>query len=114
MFDAAAEDKGGRLAAAGDERVLVNGDRDLLFDAMANLVDNAIKHGRQAGRVTVEVRESNGGAVISSPMTGREFPPTSVSTCSSASTGWNEVAAPLAMGWAQPRGCRCSPAWGAY
>jgi signal transduction histidine kinase len=32
---------------------------------MANLVDNAIKHGRQAGRVTVEVRESNGGAVIS-------------------------------------------------
>jgi signal transduction histidine kinase len=65
LFDAAAEDKGGHLDAAGDERVLVTGDRDLLFDAVANLVDNAIKHGRQAGRVTVEVRESNGGAVIS-------------------------------------------------
>ena len=45
--------------------MLVTGDRDLLFDAVANLVDNAIKHGRQAGRVTVEVSESNGGAVIS-------------------------------------------------
>jgi signal transduction histidine kinase len=65
LFDAAAEDKGGHLDAAGDERVLVTGDRDLLFDAMANLVDNAIKHGRQAGRVTVEVRETNGSAVIS-------------------------------------------------
>lgn len=65
LFDAAAEDKGGHLDAAGDESVLVTGDRDLLFEAMANLVDNAIKHGRQAGRVTVEVRESNGDAVIS-------------------------------------------------
>ena len=41
------------------------GDRDLLFDAVTNLVDNAIKHGRDAGQVTVEVKESDGGAVIS-------------------------------------------------
>ena len=45
--------------------MLATGDRDLLFDALANLLDNAIKHGRAAGRVTVEVRESEGGAVIS-------------------------------------------------
>ena len=64
LFDAAAEDKGGHLEAVGDQRALVTGDRDLLFDAVANLVDNAIKHGREAGRVTVEVRESNGGTVI--------------------------------------------------
>src|SRR5262249_23537651 len=50
--------------SVGDQRVLVTGDRDLLFDAVANLVDNAIKHGREAGRVSVEVRESDGGAVI--------------------------------------------------
>jgi signal transduction histidine kinase len=31
---------------------------------VANLVDNAIKHGREAGQVTVEVTQ-NGGAVIS-------------------------------------------------
>src|SRR5258706_4713916 len=64
LFDAAAEEKGGQLSTIGDQRVLVTGDRDLLFDAVANLVDNAIKHGREAGRVTVEVTR-NGGAVIS-------------------------------------------------
>src|SRR5262249_33596430 len=64
LFDAAAEDKGVRLTAAGDERVLVTGDRDLLFDATANLVDNAIKHGRPAGRVDVEVTDGATGAAI--------------------------------------------------
>lgn len=65
LFDAAAEDKRGHLKIAGDQSVLATGDRDLLFDAVANLVDNAIKHGRDAGHVTVEVKESGGGAVIS-------------------------------------------------
>jgi signal transduction histidine kinase len=64
LFDAAAEDKHAHLDAVVDQRVLVTGDRDLLFDAVANLVDNAIKHGRETGRVTVEVTQ-NGGAVIS-------------------------------------------------
>jgi signal transduction histidine kinase len=64
LFDAAAEEKGGQLNAIGDRCVQVTGDRDLLFDAVANLVDNAIKHGREAGRVTVDVRQSDAGAVI--------------------------------------------------
>jgi signal transduction histidine kinase len=64
LFDAAAEEKGARLEAVADRRVPVIGDRDLLFDAVANLVDNAIKHGRDAGRVTVAVRERDGAAVI--------------------------------------------------
>jgi signal transduction histidine kinase len=61
LFDAAAEDKGGRLEVVGGEGVQVIGDRDLLFDAVANLVDNAIKHGRVGGHVTVTV----GGGEIS-------------------------------------------------
>jgi len=65
LFDAAAEEKGGHLSVIADQPVLVAGDRDLLFDAVANLVDNAIKHGRDSGQVTVEVRRDNGGAVIS-------------------------------------------------
>jgi signal transduction histidine kinase len=64
LFDAAAEDKGVRLTTTGDERVLVTGDRDLLFDATANLVDNAIKHGREAGRVDVQVADGADGAAI--------------------------------------------------
>ena len=47
LFDAAAEDKRGHLNVDVDRGVLVMGDRDLLFDAVANLVDNAIKHGRE-------------------------------------------------------------------
>jgi signal transduction histidine kinase len=65
LFDAAAEDERAHLDAVVDQRVLVAGDRDLLFDAVANLVDNAIKHGREAGRVTVEVTQNDGSAVIS-------------------------------------------------
>jgi signal transduction histidine kinase len=65
LFDAAAEDRSGCLNIVANERVLVTGDKDLLFDTVANLVDNAIKHGREAGQVTVEVAQSDGGAVIS-------------------------------------------------
>ena len=64
LFDAAAEDKGGHIKVMDGEPVLVSADRDLLFDAMANLVDNAIKHGRDAGTVTVAVGRNDGEAVI--------------------------------------------------
>jgi signal transduction histidine kinase len=64
LFDAAAEEKGGLLGVVADQPVLVMGDRDLLFDALANLIDNAIKHGRDPGRVTVEVTQDKGDAVI--------------------------------------------------
>ena len=64
LYDAAAERDATRLDLAGDGEVLMTGDRDLLFDAIANLVDNAIKHGRAGGRVTVTCCNSEGGAVI--------------------------------------------------
>jgi signal transduction histidine kinase len=64
LYDAAAEQVATRLSLAGDREVLVTGDRDLLFDAIANLVDNAIKHGRAGGQVTVTCRSAGGGAVI--------------------------------------------------
>jgi signal transduction histidine kinase len=74
LFDAAAEDKGGHLSAVGHQRVLVTGDRDLLFDAVANLVDNAIKHGSERCQVTVEVTEGDGVAVISVADNGPGIP----------------------------------------
>lgn len=64
LFDAAAESKGGRVEALVNTPVLVIADRDLLFDAVANLVDNAIKHGRVGGLVTVSVDRKDGEAVI--------------------------------------------------
>jgi len=74
LFDAATEESGGHLSLARDQHVFVTGDRDLLFDAIANLVDNAIKHGREAGQITVEVEHSDGGGVISVADDGSGLP----------------------------------------
>jgi signal transduction histidine kinase len=65
LYDAAAEQDGTRLTLAGDREVLVTGDRDLLFDAIANLVDNAIKHGRPGGQVVVTSENAGSGRIIS-------------------------------------------------
>jgi signal transduction histidine kinase len=65
LYDAAAEQDGTSLVLTGDREVVVTGDRDLLFDAVANLVDNAIKHGRVGGNVVVRVENLDGGAVTS-------------------------------------------------
>jgi signal transduction histidine kinase len=65
LYDAAAEQDATRLSLGGDREVNVIGDRDLLFDAIANLVDNAIKHGRRAGRVLVTCENGERGAAIS-------------------------------------------------
>jgi signal transduction histidine kinase len=65
LYDAAAEQDGTCLTLTGDREVLVTGDRDLLFDAIANLVDNAIKHGRAGGHVVVRSGNVDGGAIIS-------------------------------------------------
>lgn len=65
LYDAAAEQDGTRLTIVGDPEVKVTGDRDLIFDAIANLVDNAIKHGRVGGQVVVANENIDGRPVIS-------------------------------------------------
>jgi signal transduction histidine kinase len=65
LYDAAAEQDGTRLTVVGDREVLVTGDRDLIFDAIANLVDNAIKHGRAGGQVVVASEITEGRPVVS-------------------------------------------------
>ena len=64
LYDAAAEQVATRMSLGGDRDVAVTGDRDLLFDAIANLVDNAIKHGRAGGQVTVTCRYAGTSATI--------------------------------------------------
>lgn len=65
LYDAAAEQDGTRLTVVGDREVPVTGDRDLIFDAIANLVDNSIKHGRAGGQVVVAIKNIDGTPVIS-------------------------------------------------
>jgi signal transduction histidine kinase len=74
LYDAAAEQDGTRLTVVGDREVLVTGDRDLIFDAIANLVDNAIKHGRAGGQVVVANENIDGQPVISIADDGRGIP----------------------------------------
>ncbi|MGY3621100.1 signal transduction histidine kinase [Bradyrhizobium sp. USDA 10063] len=75
LYDAAAERDGTDLSITGEREVLVTGDRDLLFDAIANLVDNAIKHGRAGGRIVVACENVDDGAAIAITDDGPGIPP---------------------------------------
>ncbi len=74
LYDAAAEQDGTRLVVGGDGEVLVTGDRDLIFDAIANLVDNAIKYGRAGGQVAVTSETLEGRPVVSIADDGSGIP----------------------------------------
>jgi signal transduction histidine kinase len=65
LFDPAAEESAIQLRLCAADRVGVVGDRDLLFDAISNLVDNAIKYGGSKGGVTVAVSQSADGPLLS-------------------------------------------------
>jgi signal transduction histidine kinase len=75
LFDAAAESKGGRVEVIGDRSVRISADRDLLFDAISNLVDNTIKHGREGCVVIVSVEQKDSEAVLSISDDGPGIPP---------------------------------------
>src|SRR5262249_41636014 len=48
----------------------VHGDRDLLMEAVANLVDNAIKFAPEGGRVELELLRGDGGTILRVTDTG--------------------------------------------
>lgn len=54
LFDAAAEERGIHLRCAAAATAPVLGDRDLLFEMLSNLIDNALKHGQGDVEVSVE------------------------------------------------------------
>jgi signal transduction histidine kinase len=75
LFDAAAEENSVRLIFSGSERLPINGDRDVLFDAISNLVDNAIRHGGRGGEVQVAVGHTGDGPTLSIADRGPGVPP---------------------------------------
>ena len=64
LYEPIAEDKRVALCAVAKEDVIVHGDRDLLFEAVANLVDNAVKFTPQGGRVEVSLHRNGDEAVV--------------------------------------------------
>ena len=55
LYGPVAEDQGLTLEAAAGPGIVVAGNRELLFQALTNLVDNAIKYTPSPGRVRIEV-----------------------------------------------------------
>jgi signal transduction histidine kinase len=70
LFDPIAEDRGVSLEVAATSPVGVRGDRDLLFEAIANLVDNAIKFTPAGGRVELGLSRRDDEVLISVRDTG--------------------------------------------
>jgi signal transduction histidine kinase len=74
LFDAATEEKSVSLSATGADLIFVTGDRDLLFDALSNLVDNAINHGNEGGKVTVDISVRAGAPLLTVSDNGPGIP----------------------------------------
>jgi signal transduction histidine kinase len=64
LYDPIAEDKGVSLGVEAAEEAMVYGDRDLLFEAVANLVDNAVKFTPEGGRVDLALASHEGKILI--------------------------------------------------
>ena len=64
LYDPIAENKGVTLRVEAPDGAAVRGDRDLLFEAVANLVDNALKFTPEGGKVELTLLQQDGETVI--------------------------------------------------
>jgi PAS domain S-box-containing protein len=74
LYDPIAENKGVTLRVDAADGPIVRGDRDLLFEAVANLVDNAVKFTPEGGRVELALHHHEGETVIRVRDTGPGIP----------------------------------------
>jgi signal transduction histidine kinase len=64
FYDPIAEDKGITLRVETADETTVHGDRDLLFEAVGNLVDKAVKFTPEGGRVELALLHSGDESII--------------------------------------------------
>jgi PAS domain S-box-containing protein len=74
LYDPIAENKGVTLRVEALDGATVHGDRDLLFEAVANLLDNAVKFTPEGGRVELALLYQEGETVIRVSDTGPGIP----------------------------------------
>jgi signal transduction histidine kinase len=74
LYEPIAEDKEVDFAVRAEAETTVHGDRDLLFEAIANLVDNAVKFTPQGGRVELSLLRNGNEAVVRVCDTGPGIP----------------------------------------
>ena len=67
LFEPVLDEEGGSLTLEAPEALVISGNRELLAQALANLIENAGKYGRteEPPRIAVRLRERSGGAVLS-------------------------------------------------
>jgi signal transduction histidine kinase len=70
MYEPIAEDKGIALLIHSPHELSVHGDRDLLIEAVANLVDNAVKFTPAGGQVEIGLIRGNGENIVRVKDTG--------------------------------------------
>jgi signal transduction histidine kinase len=70
IYEPIAEDKQIGLSVAIGTGLDVRGDRDLLFEAIVNLVDNAVKFTPEGGKVNIELARGDNAAVVRVTDTG--------------------------------------------
>lgn len=76
LYEPIAEDKRVTLQVDATDEATVRGDRDLLFEAVANLVDNAVKFTPEGGRVALALLHRDGESVVRISDTGPGIPET--------------------------------------
>jgi signal transduction histidine kinase len=74
LYEPIAEDKRVMLQVEVADEAAVHGDRDLLFEAVANLVDNAVKFTPEGGRVILALLRRDSESVIQVKDTGPGIP----------------------------------------
>lgn len=74
LYEALAEDKDQTFEQSLATGVVVDGDRDLLFQMVSNLIDNAIKYTPEQGRIHIEVRQEGERAVFAVSDSGIGIP----------------------------------------
>jgi signal transduction histidine kinase len=70
VYEPIAENKNVSLQVEAKQALDVRGDRDLLFEAVANLVDNAIKFTPEGGRVTIGLMRGDNETIVRVSDTG--------------------------------------------
>jgi len=75
LYQPVAEDRGVSLKLKAEQEIVVWGDRDLLFEAATNLVDNALKFTPRGGRVELLLSSPEQGGILRVSDSGPGIPP---------------------------------------